>query len=182
MAPSPTPRHPFLSILLLVGSLGGGLASCSAPQLVRFPYDPSGRSLNSPYAEEAPRMSGRYIVFSSDRRGYQDIYLYDTTVQSLVELPGLNAIDLVESAPAVSETGRYIVFAGTRQGRSGIYLYDRDTRQLRNLTESIQAEVRHPTINADGTIIAYESNVNGQWDVVVINRTGQPLNISNNPR
>jgi Tol biopolymer transport system component len=168
----------FVISLICFGLLSG----CSTAQLVTFPYDPGGRSLNSPFAELTPRLSGRYLVFASDRRGHQDIYLYDTVVRNLIELPGLNAIDLLASSPAVSETGRFIVFTGVRQGRSGIYLYDRDTRQLRNLTETIKAEVRNPTITADGNIIAYETSLNGQWDIVVINRSGQPLNISNNPR
>ncbi len=164
--------------LVLSGVLGG----CGPAQLVQFPYDPGGRSLNSPFAELTPRIAGRYLVFASDRRGSQDIYLYDMVVRSLIELPGLNAVDLLASSPAVSENGRFIVFTGVRQGRSGIYFYDRDTRQLRNLTESIKAEVRNPTLSADGSIIAYESSINGQWDIVLINRAGQPLNISNNPR
>lgn len=171
-----------LARLIMSGVCLSWLSGCSTAQLVTFPYDPGGRSLNSPFAELTPRLSGRYLVFASDRRGNQDIYLYDTVVRNLIELPGLNAIDLLESSPAVSETGRFIVFAGIRQGRSGIHLYDRETRQLRNLTENIKADVRNPSISADGNIIAYESSLNGQWDIVLINRSGQPLNISNNLR
>lgn len=152
------------------------------PSLVSFPFDPNGRSLNSPYAELKPRIAGRYVVFASDRRGSQDIYLYDTVTRNLLDLPGLNAIDMVTASPAVSDNGRYIVFAGSREGRSGIYLYDRDTRQLRNLTENLRAEVRNPTISADGNTIAFESSANGQWDILLYNRAGQPLNILTFPR
>ncbi|MGI0487983.1 Tol biopolymer transporter periplasmic protein [Pantanalinema rosaneae CENA516] len=158
--------------LVLAGCLGG----CGGSRLITFPYDPSGRSLNSPFGEVTPRIAGRYIVFSSDRRGSQDIYLYDMVDQTLVELPGLNAIDTLESNPAVSENGRFIVFAGNRQGQSGIYLYDRNTRQLRNLTENLRAAVRNPVISADGNVIAFEASVNGQWDILLYNRMGQPIN------
>ncbi|MBR8840206.1 MAG: PD40 domain-containing protein, partial [Stigonema ocellatum SAG 48.90 = DSM 106950] len=61
------------------------------------------------------------------------------------------------------------------QGRSAIILYDRETRQSRNLTANLQAEVRNPTISADGKKIAFESSVNGQWDSLVYNRSGQAL-------
>jgi Tol biopolymer transport system component len=160
---------------LLFTTLIGLLAGCGGPQPLNFPFDPGGRSLNSPFADTTPRMVGRYIVLASDRRGSQDIYLYDMADQRLVDLPGLNAIDLMASSPGVSETGRFIVFAGSRGGKTGIYLYDRDFRQLRNLTEGLRAEVRNPTISADGTTIAFESNARGQWDILLYNRAGQPL-------
>lgn len=172
--PTPHPRTPLIFALpfLLVIPLTG----CTGPRLMSFPYDASGRSLNSPYGENQPRLAGRYLVFVSDRQGTQDIYLYDTVARSLVELPGLNAIDMVAEQPGISEDGRLIVFVGTRQERSGIYLYDRETRQLRNLTETLKAAVRSPSISADGNVIAFESSANGgQWDIVLINRMGQPM-------
>jgi beta propeller repeat protein len=165
-------------LLALVGGLGG----CAGPRLINFPYDPGGRSLNSPYAEQNPAIAGRYIVFTSDRRNSQDIYLYDTVTRSLLETPGLNAIDMIESNPAISDNGRYIVFSGSREGRSGIYLYDRETRQLRHLTENLRAQVRNPTISADGNAIAFESSANGQWDILIYNRFGQPINGVTPPR
>lgn len=157
------------------------LSGC-APQLVNFPFDPGGRSLNSNFADLQPRISGRYLVFVSDRSGSQNLYLYDTIVHSLIELPGLNAIDMVVSSPGISENGRLLVFAGSREGRSGIYLYDRETRQLRNLTENLKAEVRNPTITADGNTIAFESSANGQWDILLYNRDGQLLETLTNSR
>ncbi|KAM3100205.1 TolB family protein [Phormidesmis sp. 146-35] len=158
------------------------LHSCGGNQLLTFPFDPGGRSLNSPYAEINPRITKRYIVLASDRRGTQDIYLYDTIEQRLIDLPGLNALDLMASHPDISEDGRLIVFAGSRQGRTGIYLYDRELRQLRNLTENLRSEVRNPTISANGSTIAFESNARGQWDILLYDRTGQPLNIPTDPQ
>jgi len=166
-----------LLLLLLVPSV---LSGCGA-QLVNFPFDPGGRSLNSSFSDLQPRVSSRYIVFVSDRSGSQDLYLYDTTGHRLVDLPGLNAIDMIVSSPGLSENGRLIVFAGSREGRSGIYLYDRETRQLRNLTENLKAEVRNPTITADGDTIAFESSANGQWDILLYNRDGQPLKTLTKP-
>jgi Tol biopolymer transport system component len=101
--------------------------------------------------------------------------MFDRLTNTLVDLPGLNSFDTVASHPSVAENGRYIVFCANRQGRSGIFLYDRETRQLRNLTANLQAEVRNPTISADGSRIAFESTVNGQWDILVYNRSGQLL-------
>ena len=174
-----TKRFIFLSIFALANLLGG----CAGyPRLVNYGYDPGGLSLNSSASELDPQISRRYIVFASDRRGSQDIYMFDTITRTLVDLPGLNSFDTVASHPAVSENGRSIVFVGSRQGRSAIFLYDRETRQLRNLTANLQAEVRNPTMSADGSRIAFECSVNGQWDIFVYNRSGQPLNVPQDPR
>jgi Tol biopolymer transport system component len=161
---------------VIVGIAIASLTGCAGNRLVNFPVDPlGGNSLNSSYAEMTPRTTGRYVVYASDRKGNQDIFLYDTVEKRQIELPGLNALDTVESSPSVTEDGTAIVFAGSRQGRSGIYLYDRRFRQLRNLTERIPAEVRNPMISADGGTIVFESNLRGQWDIQVYNRFGQPL-------
>ncbi|WP_066375948.1 MULTISPECIES: TolB family protein [unclassified Anabaena] len=152
------------------------------PRLVSYPFDPGGRSLNSLASELNPQTSGRYIVFTSDRRGSQDVYLFDTLTRNLIDVPGLNALDTIASHPSVSQDARYIVFAASRQGRSAIFLYDRETRQSRNLTANLQAEVRNPTISADGSRIAFEFSNNGQWDISVYDRFGQPVNVPQDPR
>ena len=168
-------RSLFLSAAV---ALAGLLTGCTgAMRLLDFPFDPGGRSLNSPASELTPYVAGRYIVFVSDRRGSQDVYLYDATDRRLIDLPGLNALNAIASHPAITEDGRTIVFAATRQGRSAIYLYNRETRQLRNLTENLQAEVRNPTISADGSTIAFESSENGRWGIVVYDRSGKPLDL-----
>lgn len=151
------------------------LASCTGPRLLNFPYDPSGRSLNSQFAEQNPAIAGRYIVFVSDRRNNQAVYLYDTVNRGIVELPGLNASDMVAETPTLSDDARYIAFTGTRNGATDIYLYDRTIRQLRNLTAQLNGKVRNPSISANGNAIAFESSATGQWDIVVYNRFGQPL-------
>jgi beta propeller repeat protein len=164
-----------LRIICIVG-LSGFLNSCGVyPRLLEFPFDAGGRSLNSPFAELNPQISGNYVVFVSDRNGSQDIYLYDTFNRRLLNLPGLNSLDEIAFDPSVSEDGRYIVFTTSREGRSSIYLYDRDTQQKRNLTENISAPVRHPIISADGSRIALEIANEGQWDLRVITITGMVI-------
>jgi Tol biopolymer transport system component len=108
--------------------------------------------------------------------------MFDTVTSNLVDVPDLNSFDTIASHPSVSSDGRYIVFAASRQGRSAIFLYDRETRQSRNLTANLQAEVRNPAISADGSRIAFEYSNSGQWDILVYDRSGQPLNIPQDPR
>ncbi|MBW4564257.1 MAG: PD40 domain-containing protein [Mojavia pulchra JT2-VF2] len=171
------------SIFISVFACSSLLSSCFGyPRIVSYPFDPGGRSLNSLGSESNPQISGRYIVFTTDRRGSQDVYLFDRVTSNLVDLPGLNALDTIASHPSVSDDGRYVVFAASRLGRSAIFLYDRETRQSRDLTTNLQAEVRNPIISADGSRIAFESTNNGQWDILVYNRSGRPLNIPQDPR
>lgn len=137
-----------------------------------LPYDSAGRSLNSPYTEHEPQVVGNYMVFISDRNGSQEVYLYDLASHKLIDLPGLNSVDSVASHPGVSANGRHIVFAASHGGDVDIYRYDRQVRRLQNLTANLDAEVRNPTINGEGNTIAFESNANGQWDLVLVDRSG----------
>ena len=170
------------STLILAIALTSFLTSCAGYRYLSFPFDPGGRSLNSPYADLAPKAVSRYLVFASDRAGSQEVYLYDLIERQLLELPGLNSIEMTVADPDISENGRYIVFAGNRQGESSIYLYDRQLHQLRSLTTTLKAEVRNPSISADGSAIAFESNAQGQWDILIYTRAGTPLDVPTNPR
>ncbi|MBW4662756.1 MAG: PD40 domain-containing protein [Chroococcus sp. CMT-3BRIN-NPC107] len=166
-------------IIVLISLLTGCTGYAS---LLNYPFDPGGKSLNSPSSDLTPQIAGRYIVFTSDRLGRQNVYLFDTISQTLIDLPLLNQLDAISAHPDVSSDGRYIVFTASRQGRTGIFIYDRELRQSRNLTPNLQAQVQNPTISADGNIIAFESSVNGQWDILVYNRSGERLNIPTVPR
>jgi Tol biopolymer transport system component len=165
---------------VLAIALMGWLSGCTSYRWLGFPIDVSGRSLNSPFADFSAKVTNRYVVFVSDRSGSQDIYLFDLTTQKLVDLPELNALDTIASDPDISQDGRYIVFTASQSGKTDILLYDRQLRQTRNLTASLDAEVRHPSISANGNTIAFESSQNGQWDIVLFDRSGKMLSVPNN--
>ncbi len=170
----------FISICLFISL--GLLSACGSERILSYPFDTGGRSLNSGASELNPHISNRYIVYTSDRQGSQDVYMFDRVTRSLITLPGLNSFDAIASHPSVSQDAKYIVFAASREGRSNIFLYDKETRQSRNLTGNLQAEVRNPTISADGNRIAFEYTLNGQWDVLVYDRLGRRLNIPQEPQ
>jgi Tol biopolymer transport system component len=165
-------------------ALSSLLSSCAGyPQVLNFPYDPGGRSLNSPTSELTPQIAAsRYIAFVSDRNGSQDVYLFDALSRGLIDLPGLNSLNEIASHPSVSQDGRYLVFAASSNGKSEIYLYDRETQQKRSISTKIAAEVRNPTISADGNKIAFEVATDGQWDIYVCDRSGEPLDLPGIPR
>jgi len=161
-------------VLLLAGLLAG--CGRGYPRALEFPFDPAGgRGLNGSASDLMPSISGRYVVFVSDRNGSQDVYLFDAEAGQLLELPGLNSLDAIASHPSISEDGRYIAYAASRRGQSDIFLYDRDTRQQRNLTADLPAEVRHPALSADGSRVAFEASPEGRWDLFVRDRSGRPV-------
>lgn len=156
----------------LLSLLFGGLSGCSYPRYLPLPFDRSGRSVNSASEELSPQITFPFLIFASDRNGSQGIYLYNLQSRRLENLPRLNALDQVASHPSISEDGRYVVFALTRQGKTDIVIYDKLTEQKRNLTESLDADVRNPVINADGDRLAFEVAKQGQWDIMVMDRQG----------
>jgi len=156
-----------LCFYLFLASL---LTSCGGyPSIVSLPFDYRGVNINGPATESFPSIAPPYLVFISDRNGTQSVYLYNLQNRRLIDLPGLNFLDAIASGPCISEDGRYIAFVANRNGRSSIYLYDRQTQQRRNLTENIEAEVRNPSLNSDGSQIVYEIARNGHWEVAIIN-------------
>ncbi|MGB3760245.1 MAG: Tol biopolymer transporter periplasmic protein, partial [Rivularia sp. (in: cyanobacteria)] len=42
------------------------LSACSSPRILSYPFDNSGRGLNSGASELNPHISNRYIVYTSD--------------------------------------------------------------------------------------------------------------------
>jgi len=163
----------FWVYLIIILTLNG----CSNyPRILSFPFADNGRSFNSRASELNPHIAGEYITFVSDRNGSQDVYLFDAKNRRLIDLPGLNSIDEVALNPSISEDGRYLVFAVVTQGRSGLYLYDRTTQQKRPLIPQQTKEIRNPMISSNGEKITFEIANNGQWDIVVTDIRGNPLN------
>ncbi len=165
---------------MLIGGVAIGLGSCGGGRTISFPFDAAGanpNSLNSAFAETNPELAGRFLVFVSDRRGSQDVLLYDIQERRAIDLPELNAFDTIAASPSISADGRWIAFSASRQGRTDIYLYDRSSRQLRNLTQALQLETRNPHMSADGSRIAFEIERGGQWDIAIYTRDGQPIDV-----
>jgi Tol biopolymer transport system component len=165
-----SPLTPLL-LLLLCSSL---LTACDgSPRMLALPFDGmGGRGVNSPYAEQQPSLSGRWLAYVSDRRDGQQLYLFDREARQPVPLPNLNQIGQLIEHPSVSEDGRWIAYLASRDNRRAIWLYDRQAQFSRNLSESLGTDVRNPSISADGRRIAFEAAIAGQWDVVVWNRDG----------
>ena len=146
------------------------LNGCSSSLLVQPEIIPGG--INSNSVEEYPAYSsdGRYLAFASDRRGRRNIFLYDLESKQLVSLPNLNRRDSSQDQPALSDNGRYIAYVSTERGKTDVFVYDRQQQKTELLTVNIKGSVSHPTINGDGSKIAFQASQLGQWKIVILNR------------
>lgn len=162
-------------LIPVAAMLSLGLSSCGSSRYVNLPGDRRGQGVNSLAEELSPQVNGQLLVFTSDRRDAQGIYLYNLRTRRLEPLPRLNALNQVASHPGITADGRYVVYALSRNGDQDIYLYDRETEQNRNLTAGLNADTRNPVISANGEQIAFEVAEQGQWDIRVVDRQGKAL-------
>lgn len=160
-------RNSIIVILVIALIFVGG---CSSNLLTQPEIIPGG--INSNSTEEYPTYSsdGRYLAFASDRRGQRDIFLFDLQSKRLVSLPNLNRRDSTQDQPALSSDGRYIAYVSTERGKTDVFVYDRQQQKSELLTVNVRGSVQEPTINGDGSQIAFQASQLGQWKIVIVNR------------
>ncbi len=148
------------------------LSGCTQGNFLTPRASVSNAGLNTLMSENSPSLSGdgRLLVFTSNREGSENIYLYDLEIRRFIDLPRLNRDDWAMASPTISANGRFIVFLSNALGRSDVFLYDRETQQVENISNRLPGDVRNPTVSADGRFIAFESNGAGQWDIEIYDR------------
>jgi len=111
--------------------------------------------------EAAFSPDGRYVVFTSERRGNPDLYVIDlqgeATPQLLIDSPAM------EDQVAFSPDGRTIAFAGTHNGNTEIYTLPflpgetQDMSAAHNLSRNPGGDFR-PAFSPDGRHVAFSSD------------------------
>lgn len=153
----------LMTILALTSGCRGNLLT--QPEII-----PGGINSNSTEEYPAYSQNGRYLAFASDRRGRRDIFLYDLQSNQLVSLPNLNRRDSAQDRPSLSADGRYIAYISTERGRTDVFVYDRQQQKSELLTANIKGSVAQPTINGDGSRVAFQTSQLGQWKISIVER------------
>ena len=129
---------------------------------VRTPGPGGGISLAGRVSVATSVFPGRFVVFTSNRRGGRNhLYLLDRQRSALDPLEEANSANANDGYPSISADGRFIVFQSDRhRGQEDVFLFDRERRVLDALPEA-----NHPTafdgfpaISADGRFIVFESD------------------------
>ena len=162
--------QPTLLSNLVLGPLLIGLMLLLGCQ--RLPTAGTLGQLNSRYSEQQPALSGdgRYLAFLSNRRGRQELVLFDLQQNQPVSLPPLNRRGRLIESPSLSRSGRYLVYLVNERGRPHIELYDRQRQRRQILMLGTRSAIRHPSISTEGRYVAFEQSHNGQWDIQVLDR------------
>jgi Tol biopolymer transport system component len=139
------------------------------------PTTPPDGPLNSRYQDSQPALSGdgRYLAMITDRRGIQELALYNLAQQRFEALPRLSQPQSALESPSLSRSARYIVYLTSDRGRPDIGLYDRSTQRSESLTLGYPSPIRNPSISPDGRYVSFETLRSGQWDIEVLDRGGQ---------
>jgi Tol biopolymer transport system component len=133
------------------------LASGNRLQLTRDPGE-----------DLAPRWSadGRWVMFSSDRRGVRDIYKRLASGEGAEELVFESEVN--KSVNAWSRDGRFVVYdTGALRGNSDLYVLPLIGDRRPVVLASEAGFQQQADISPNGRLIAYASSESGRFEVIV---------------
>ncbi|MCD4669081.1 MAG: DUF5050 domain-containing protein [Actinomycetia bacterium] len=107
------------------------------------------------------------VIFESGVGGHEDIYIMDHDGDNIEKLSESSARKRV---PCISVDGEYIAFMGYEGDIKFVYIMDGDGENIRRMSD--RPNSGHPFISPDNSIIAFESSVDGQSEIFIINLDG----------
>ena len=131
----------------------------------------------APHNSTDPQVSpnGKWLAFTSDRRGKDDIKGNDIWLMSLADgkskLLTPNTEDSFESSPRWSPDSEKIAFVSNKSGWRNIGLIEVASGEVRSLTTS-EWDENNPQWSPDGTSIAYSANLNWNFHLMKISLDG----------
>ena len=106
------------------------------------------------------------VIYESGVGGHEDIFIMDHDGKNIEKI---SESDARKRVPSMSIDGELIAFMGEGDTRS-IYLMDADGENIQKVTERPDSE--HPFISPDNQYIAFNSLVDGQREIFIINIDG----------
>ncbi len=146
---------------------------------VRTPGPGGGTSLAGRVTVAISVFPGRFVVFTSNRRGGRNhLYLLDRQRSWLDPLEEANSAGANDGYPAISADGRFIVFQSDRhRGQHDVFLFDRERRVLDPLPEANHPTAfdGFPSLSADGRFVVFESDRLGKPKLFLFDLQGRAL-------
>lgn len=132
---------------------------------------------STPTLVPLPISGQQWIVFSANREGNPQLYLFIAADRSVKRLTNDQSSDY---QPAWSPDGSRIAFTSNRDGNNEIYVMNPDGSNQINLTNN-SADDSFPAWSPDGKQISFTSNRDGNNEIYVMNADGsQPTNLTKN--
>ncbi len=133
------------------------------------------KKITSGYMNNDPDFSpaGEHIIFSSDRDGDDELYLYNLKSGSTTKLTDNNFADF---SPSFSPNGLEAVFVTNRDGNWEIYKINVHNRKTMRLTNN-QIWDGFPSYSSDGKYILFSSKAGPTEDIYCMKEDGSDLKL-----
>lgn len=133
------------------------------------------KKITSRYMNNDPDFSptGEHLIFSSDRDGDDELYLYDLKTGSTTQLTDNNFADF---SPAFSANGMEAVFVTNRDGNWEIYKINVHNKKTMRLTNN-QIWDGFPSYSPDGKYIVFSSRAGPSEDIYYMKADGSDLKL-----
>ncbi len=107
------------------------------------------------------------VIYESGPIGQEEIYIMDNDGDNIEQISeGSNR----KRVPSMSVDGEYILFMGYEENLEFVYIMDGNGENIRKI--SGRRKSGHPFISPDNSIIAFQSSVDGQKEIFIINLDG----------
>jgi Tol biopolymer transport system component len=107
------------------------------------------------------------VIYESGPIGQEEIYIMDTDGDNIEQISEGSTRKRV---PSMSVDGEYILFMGYEENLEFVYIMDGNGENIRKI--SGRRKSGHPFISPDNSIIAFQSSVDGQNEIFIINMDG----------
>ncbi len=115
------------------------------------------------------------IVFSSSREPHDEIYIINASGNPDEEIKITNRENHVAYEPSFSPDGNWIIFESHKidvETNGIITKYKTDGTEPYQALTNLQDDCRQPNWSPNGQYILYQSVVNGQWEIWIMNSDG----------